>query len=115
MIRRPPRSTRTDTLFPYTPLFRSVQRDSLRFQIGAFRQRRMHRMIDRRAGGAQDAPLAPGVYQATPHLLGEAAEVGMMRAGGGQEEAALGDQRRRQAHHLAVALDRKSTRLNSRH
>src|SRR3546814_3780411 len=23
MIRRPPRSTRTDTLFPYTPLFRS--------------------------------------------------------------------------------------------
>src|SRR3546814_20240367 len=24
MIRRPPRSTRTDTLFPYTPLFRSV-------------------------------------------------------------------------------------------
>src|SRR3546814_13715011 len=26
MIRRPPRSTRTDTLFPYTPLFRSLAR-----------------------------------------------------------------------------------------
>src|SRR3546814_18777482 len=26
MIRRPPRSTRTDTLFPYTTLFRSVGR-----------------------------------------------------------------------------------------
>src|SRR3546814_9307221 len=26
MIRRPPRSTRTDTLFPYTTLFRSVPR-----------------------------------------------------------------------------------------
>src|SRR3546814_18362830 len=26
MIRRPPRSTRTDTLFPYTTLFRSDQR-----------------------------------------------------------------------------------------
>src|SRR3546814_4934828 len=26
MIRRPPRSTRTDTLFPYTTLFRSGQR-----------------------------------------------------------------------------------------
>src|SRR3546814_21123916 len=26
MIRRPPRSTRTDTLFPYTTLFRSVWR-----------------------------------------------------------------------------------------
>src|SRR3546814_12599438 len=27
MIRRPPRSTRTDTLFPYTTLFRSAARD----------------------------------------------------------------------------------------
>src|SRR3546814_2530409 len=27
MIRRPPRSTRTDTLFPYTTLFRSRGRD----------------------------------------------------------------------------------------
>src|SRR3546814_14693526 len=27
MIRRPPRSTRTDTLFPYTTLFRSYHRD----------------------------------------------------------------------------------------
>src|SRR3546814_1877297 len=30
MIRRPPRSTRTDTLFPYTTLFRSPYRE-LRF------------------------------------------------------------------------------------
>src|SRR3546814_4901198 len=29
MIRRPPRSTRTDTLFPYTTLFRSHLRDQL--------------------------------------------------------------------------------------
>src|SRR3546814_3358391 len=28
MIRRPPRSTRTDTLLPYTTLFRSFQRES---------------------------------------------------------------------------------------
>src|SRR3546814_10402552 len=34
MIRRPPRSTRTDTLFPYTTLFRSLER------IGAGRRRR---------------------------------------------------------------------------
>src|SRR3546814_6475012 len=27
MIRRPPRSTRTDTLFPYTTLFRSILRE----------------------------------------------------------------------------------------
>src|SRR3546814_5289235 len=30
MIRRPPRSTRTDTLFPYTTLFRSVLADQHR-------------------------------------------------------------------------------------
>src|SRR3546814_7928348 len=29
MIRRPPRSTRTDTLFPYTTLFRSTERRSM--------------------------------------------------------------------------------------
>src|SRR3546814_14334671 len=29
MIRRPPRSTRTDTLFPYTTLFRSSLRDAV--------------------------------------------------------------------------------------
>src|SRR3546814_7029831 len=32
MIRRPPRSTRTDTLFPYTTLFRSVL-DEIRAQL----------------------------------------------------------------------------------
>src|SRR3546814_344264 len=31
MIRRPPRSTRTDTLFPYTTLFRSIRLDPLAF------------------------------------------------------------------------------------
>src|SRR3546814_11881614 len=32
MIRRPPRSTRTDTLFPYTTLFRSSRRKANRVQ-----------------------------------------------------------------------------------
>src|SRR3546814_7826575 len=32
MIRRPPRSTRTDTLFPYTTLFRSIAGDA--FGVG---------------------------------------------------------------------------------
>src|SRR3546814_14540602 len=35
MIRRPPRSTRTDTLFPYTTLFRS-DRDQHRFGHAGF-------------------------------------------------------------------------------
>src|SRR3546814_17745038 len=41
MIRRPPRSTRTDTLFPYTTLFRSQQichtSSLLRGRTGPFR------------------------------------------------------------------------------
>src|SRR3546814_11193000 len=35
MIRRPPRSTRTDTLFPYTTLFRSVTKVN-QLQVGDF-------------------------------------------------------------------------------
>src|SRR3546814_12312048 len=31
-IRRPPRSTRTDTLFPYTTLFRSLEPDGASFR-----------------------------------------------------------------------------------
>src|SRR3546814_17879371 len=34
MIRRPPRSTRTDTLFPYTTLFRSLETKLLRIEVG---------------------------------------------------------------------------------
>src|SRR3546814_5608958 len=34
MIRRPPRSTRTDTLFPYTTLFRSAEALPKVFRIG---------------------------------------------------------------------------------
>src|SRR3546814_2506729 len=33
MLRRPPRSTRTDTLFPYTTLFRSGFVDGRRYRI----------------------------------------------------------------------------------
>src|SRR3546814_17961670 len=40
MIRRPPRSTRTDTLLPYTTLFRSVARRNLfRDELGDIEQR----------------------------------------------------------------------------
>src|SRR3546814_2308025 len=42
MIRRPPRSTRTDTLFPYTTLFRS-----LRVERREFHAQHVQRQIDR--------------------------------------------------------------------
>src|SRR3546814_9691190 len=50
MIRRPPRSTRTDTLFPYTTLFRSpfvVQIKIVGARTGADRMRQVQ--IDRAA------------------------------------------------------------------
>src|SRR3546814_6305997 len=37
MIRRPPRSTRTDTLFPYTTLFRSPGQDRQRAGVAGAR------------------------------------------------------------------------------
>src|SRR3546814_1512809 len=54
MIRRPPRSTRTDTLFPYTPLFRAPligeQRDLAR-RIAPAVERSVERVAaDERAG-----------------------------------------------------------------
>src|SRR3546814_9279441 len=45
MIRRPPRSTRTDTLFPYTTLFRS-DRGQLVDPQGPFDVRIVHRAQD---------------------------------------------------------------------
>src|SRR3546814_11676944 len=38
MIRRPPRSTRTDTLFPYTTLFRSADAGRRDVEVGHVRQ-----------------------------------------------------------------------------
>src|SRR3546814_10101764 len=85
MIRRPPRSTRTDTLFPYTTLFRSLNRlvkiDG--GQLGeldddrAFIHRRHEGLADRAIGDAGDdqpcrrssinQPLAPaGAIEETP-------------------------------------------------
>src|SRR3546814_11775579 len=53
MLRRPPRSTRTDTLFPYTPLFRSGQFHPLRGELHDLELARAgHGRLDRVAVGA---------------------------------------------------------------
>src|SRR3546814_16312467 len=68
MIRRPPRSTRTDTLFPYTTLFRSHDRHIVIGLRAARRQSFAHEfdvspqnvgLVGERAGGlhAADGPL----------------------------------------------------------
>src|SRR3546814_1086915 len=68
MIRRPPRSTRTDTLFPYTTLFRS---HSSRPHIAARLKQPTRAVWAEIAWGLLPAPplfgLAPGgVYHAVP-------------------------------------------------
>src|SRR3546814_3169884 len=52
MIRRPPRSTRTDTLFPYTTLFRSAQQAVVSDARAARGDRRRHRCRLRARPGA---------------------------------------------------------------
>src|SRR3546814_9281339 len=51
MIRRPPRSTRTDTLFPYTTLFRSRSEG---FDFGECRGAGLRGGADRRHQGHED-------------------------------------------------------------
>src|SRR3546814_7619827 len=53
MIRRPPRSTRTDTLFPYTTLFRSdrVPRLRKRDPVPARQRERPRRHLRQNTGG----------------------------------------------------------------
>src|SRR3546814_20549179 len=55
MIRRPPRSTRTDTLFPYTTLFRSA---AARLRAADLRPRRQGAVGDR-SGAAPAGARAP--------------------------------------------------------
>src|SRR3546814_13710385 len=80
MIRRPPRSTRTDTLFPYTTLFRSME-EGQRLAV-----------VERPHFGHE-----PG--EQVEHAIG------------------FGDEALQRAAPvpLLLAIDRKSTRLNSSH
>src|SRR3546814_2598868 len=120
MIRRPPRSTRTDTLFPYTTLFRSVLR----------------RLAQR--GGTDDADLELNAVQLGAGIRYQA-DTAVQPTGigavvfhhhpclgiGGRKDAladrepytpdaVLGKQRKPVAGPLNPT-DRKSTRLNSSH
>src|SRR3546814_1137970 len=60
MIRRPPRATRTDTLFPYTTLFRSAFRRRRRSGKGAGPLDPLHRRKGRNASPSFPHAYAPG-------------------------------------------------------
>src|SRR3546814_5887619 len=118
MIRRPPRSTRTDTLFPYTTLFRSLA-DHL--GEGAQDGPVLARLARRKSGQTGQLDAALGVHVGGV-LLGVGGarqnDVGTVRAGIAvmaliDDEGALAGLA--EAADLQLVGDRKSTRLNSSH
>src|SRR3546814_3822035 len=108
MIRRPPRSTRTDTLFPYTTLFRSrfVLIDQVcRFRLADGDFLRLHRLwyftkqVDDEQSVTQIRLLHPDkISQFKASLKSTIGNAHMQEIG-----AVL----------LTLLVDRKSTRLNS--
>src|SRR3546814_18825634 len=103
MIRRPPRSTRTDTLFPYTTLFRSKRARKLAEDVGeAIVSRRLAKIAL-----TEDSPILTGyLSDASGWKIFDQVTVGAVaREGAWKEALALVEQEQ----------DRKSTRLNSSH
>src|SRR3546814_15331774 len=97
MIRRPPRSTRTDTRFPYTTLFRSRRLAD-----------QLHQILV--AADDRDVPAVAhrGLGIACDQVVGlEALHLDARQRKGARRVA---DQRE-----LRAQIDRKSTRLNSSH
>src|SRR3546814_17156513 len=99
MNRRPPRSTRTDPLFPYTPLFRSLIDEIEQSLLAAVAgEPDGHRMAAIRLAGHKHA-----VEQRDEALFGH---FGQHLRDGAPDDIVTPDK---------VEIDRKSTRLNSSH
>src|SRR3546814_19424605 len=150
MRRRPPRDTRTDTLFPDTTLFRSLQHDAFdggiagaaaegfeRVEVGGVDQRGNVETIGVDRGDEALQPrssLSPGqwpkIFHAVEQDVVEANEGGIVaqhfrRDGLSTQPLLEGVEARRRsamrrcalglALNEQLAVDRKSTRLNSSH
>src|SRR3546814_4654975 len=111
MIRRPPRSTRTDTLFPYTTLFRSTQFSG------------SERTVEHADGDVYSAwrTVLHGDF-ALKHALQRSDDLVQRAtdAGADIEHAAVAGVDRCRDHCISditteEKVDRKSTRLNSSH
>src|SRR3546814_7841793 len=104
MIRRPPRSTRTDTLFPYTTLFRS--------NVGVFRFDPKDRTLKPYTGLQFAAAMSYAIRPRTAITLDAfRGDVATVRTGA----LARTDTRIGIGVQQEVRQDRKSTRLNSSH
>src|SRR3546814_3120533 len=114
MIRRPPRSTRTDTLFPYTTLFRSCFSHRLWVFVEKGRNaRRCYRLalFDGYTSG-NPAILKPRKSRKAQQDRCLAADE---RYGGGDHYDLAAQPRDWRSGLVCASSDRKSTRLNSSH
>src|SRR3546814_6303407 len=143
MIRRPPKSTRTDTLFPYTTLFRSLEQQlqqsgdkrrilahagaravALRHFIRIERPRRLQR-LDKPPPDVVRRPSGRKPPHATKVRLGAGRGKGQVAQRVVLDDAALGNvlrlrlafppgcKRLQPPQGFGLAVDRKRTRLNS--
>src|SRR3546814_4811103 len=122
MIRRPPRSTRTDTLFPYTTLFRSARQGLWTRCVSAGGlhefQRHAVRFADRQIFFAvlvafgERRRQRPDALRIILAVLGIGVDLAFARQ---LEARGLGKGDDRAFLHIDRLLDRKSTRLNYSH
>src|SRR3546814_11078878 len=103
MIRRPPRSTRTDTLFPYTTLFRSRGDNLVVLDGRPFDEYRQMNIP-----GACCCPNGELVYRICQLAPDPATKIVINCAG--RTRSLIGAQTL-----INFGIDRKSTRLNSSH
>src|SRR3546814_18729297 len=101
MVRRPPRSTRTDTLFPYTTLFRSFPLPLVEPRVRGLQQRRDVAYADAcgllaLAGGEQQALELPRGIDRPPVIRAE------RRLARGEQFAVGGDRQRRVGDRLGI-------------
>src|SRR3546814_2271762 len=123
MIRRPPRSTRTDTLFPYTTLYRSKQKEM------AKRLNQSEAWLSRYLDLARFHPDLIGAFPDPFELkISHVVTLKPLLKGDGSRASVMEEARRLKADReagkvgqpatvpevlrLLVAVDRKSTRLN---
>src|SRR3546814_1663665 len=119
MIRRPPISTRTDTLFPYTTLFRSRQAGQ-QLRVTFARRFEIEKGVPRDDVEVAEVSLEQRIVaervsaNAARHVV-DAVETHLRQQRGVQLHLAAVDRRAGVRLCRHVTRDRKSTRLNSSH
>src|SRR3546814_7976813 len=112
MIRRPPISTRTDTLFPYTTLFRSlVEEAGMRIEAG---QHAVDRALDQRLVVDLVDIFRTHLFEHVHQLIELLIDVGLARRlGGGRSEEHKSELPSLMRTSYAVLRFQKKTRQNS--